>query len=326
MSRPWESPDDWADTTAWPGLRRPSEWRERTPAGGDWPRVSIVTPVLNGRPFIEATILSVLKQGYPNLEYIIIDGGSTDGTIEVIRSYEKQLAFWTTEPDRGMYEAINKGFARASGEVFAWLNGDDMYLPWTLWIIGEIFSQLRGRVHWLLGAASYWDIHHRLLATIAPLSYHRKMIALGAYQSHGLGCIQQESSFWTRTLWDRAGGYLDGRLRLAADFDLWKRFAGSAPLHRVEAVLSGFRVHPLQQSRASEDLYQAEVDRILHREPGGWIRRLLRPRHVRWLFSQIIPRVRGGGPVIRYDRIRLNWTIIEQRRKNVPPAGMRTSR
>src|SRR5579859_3708649 len=95
------------------------------------PRISIVTPSFNQRAFLEETIRSVLDQRYPNLEYVIIDGGSTDGSVDIIRKYERHLAFWVSEPDGGQYDAINKGFAHTTGELLGWLNADDKYLPWS---------------------------------------------------------------------------------------------------------------------------------------------------------------------------------------------------
>src|SRR5947207_6789592 len=132
------------DLPAPPSGRKGWPWTEATPKAPEkstpnfsWPRISIVTPSFNQGQFIEETIRSVLLQGYPNLEYIIIDGGSTDNTVGVIKKYEPWLAYWVSEKDRGQCDAINKGFARATGDIFAWLCSDDVYAPGALRRIAE---------------------------------------------------------------------------------------------------------------------------------------------------------------------------------------------
>ena len=104
------------------------------------PRISVVTPSFNQSAFLEETLRSVLDQGYPNLEYIVIDGGSTDASADIIRKHAGRITCWVSEKDQGQYDAINKGFARSTGEIMAWLNSDDKYLPWTFSVVGEIFA------------------------------------------------------------------------------------------------------------------------------------------------------------------------------------------
>src|SRR4051812_23755335 len=114
----------------------------------DWPMLSIVTPSFNQEQFLEDTIRSVLDQDYPRLEYIVLDGGSTDRSVEVIRKYGGRLAYWASAPDAGQYAAVNAGFARASGDIFAWINASDKYLPWAFNVVGEIFAT-HPEIEWL---------------------------------------------------------------------------------------------------------------------------------------------------------------------------------
>ncbi len=115
-----------------------------------WPKITLVTAVHNGEKYLEATIRSVLGQGYPNLEYFIVDGASTDGTVEVIRKYEGHIAGWISEPDNGMYDAINKGFAQTSGEIMGWLNSSDQLHTGGLFVVGSVFETFP-ELEWITG-------------------------------------------------------------------------------------------------------------------------------------------------------------------------------
>src|SRR5260370_38983695 len=116
----------------------------------EWPRIPLFTPVFNSVRYIEQTIQSVISQQYPNLEYFIEDGGSTDGTVEIIRKYERQLSGWTSEPDKGMYDALNRGFARSSGGIMGWISATDMLHTRSLFVVGSVFEAL-AEVEWITG-------------------------------------------------------------------------------------------------------------------------------------------------------------------------------
>jgi glycosyltransferase involved in cell wall biosynthesis len=227
------------------------------------PRISIVTPSYNTADFLEATIRSVLSQGYPNLEYIIIDGGSCDRSVEIIKKYEHQLAYWVSEPDRGHYDAVNKGFQKATGEVMAWLNSDDMYFPWTLRTVGEIFSQL-SEVRWLsTHNPATLDCGDAVFYLYSIPGFSAEAFFDGLYaplQTARFGFIQQESTFWRRSLWEQCGARLrSDEVNLSADFDLWARFFSRATLYGTNSLLAGFRRRHGQRSDAmAEYLSQAE--------------------------------------------------------------------
>ena len=191
-------------------------------------KISIVTPSFNQAAFLEETIDSVLSQKDPNLEYVIIDGGSTDGSVDIIRRHAVQLAHWVSEPDKGQYDAINKGFAKVTGDVMAWINSDDKYTPWCFSIVREIFSRFP-EIEWLTTVQPLsWNAQGQATSINFSGGFNRDSFFKGGNLptegSFGRRFIQQESTFWRRSLWDRAGGRLDTSLRLAADFELWARF------------------------------------------------------------------------------------------------------
>lgn len=232
-------------------LHRPTN---DTPDAAAWPRISIVTPSMNQADFLEKTIESVLGQGYPNLEYIIIDGGSTDGSVEVIRRYADRLTYWVSEPDGGQSEAINKGFARATGAVMTWLNSDDVLMPGALSLVGEIFAR-HPEIAWLTGLPANVDAAGHLAEVPPPTARFRGLIRRGWYHGRALGFIRQEGSFWRRGLWD-ACGPLDESLHYTMDYALWRRFAARASLVNVSSILAAYRFQPMQKTGDLDPYYK----------------------------------------------------------------------
>ena len=220
------------------------------------PRITIVTPVLNQVLFIEETILSVLSQNYNNLEYIIIDGGSTDGTLEIIKKYEKDITYWVSEPDDGMYNAIQKGFDRSTGEIMAWLNSDDKYKPDCLQMIASIFNDLE--LEWIVGIPSMYNKDSKCVKIFNLERWSRSRFWIKDYK-----WIQQENVFWRRSLWDKSGGQIYSELKYAGDFNLWCRFFNHTNLYSVNTSFAGFRLHGSQLSVDFKKEYESEAKKII---------------------------------------------------------------
>src|ERR1700730_4082740 len=164
----------------------------------NWPRITLVTAVRNGAQYIDDAIRSVLDQGYPNLEYIIVDGLSTDDTVDIIRKYEKHLAWWVSQTDKNVYQALNTGFSRSSGSILGWLNASDKLHPKSLYVVGSVFLGLPS-VEWITGRATAFSENEMTIRVSAPPRWSRSRYLVGANHH-----IQQESTFWRRELWEKA--------------------------------------------------------------------------------------------------------------------------
>jgi glycosyltransferase involved in cell wall biosynthesis len=221
-------------------------------------KISIVTACLNSIDYIEETIKSILNQNYPNLEYIIIDGGSTDGTIEVIEKYKLQLKYFISEKDLGHANALNKGFKVSTGEIMGFLNADDIYMPWTFKTISEVFLSFTD-VNWITGIQSYINDRGENIGIGLVLKNIQDYLN-GRYQ-----WIQQESTFWKRPLWEKVGGCINEEYQFAIDTDLWSRFFLHERLYHLNSIIASWRHHPKCRSINNLDAIGEECNLIIQK-------------------------------------------------------------
>lgn len=303
----------------WPWDRELPSATSKVAEGGGWPRITVVTPSYKQGRFIETTIRSILLQSYPNLEYVIIDGGSTDGTIDIIKKYEPWITRWVSEPDRGMYDAINKGFARATGDIMAWSNTDDVYLPGAFRTIGSVFRQFP-EVQWLTSLHKVqWDENGRETKRYKVKGFNRRAFYRGSNllgrNRYATYMIQQQSTFWRRSLWDQSGSRVADDLQLAGDFELWTRFYKFAKLYALDEPLGVFRFQSNQKTARFGQEYLREAEEALGKAGGkypgklaGWLRaRLLSRIPSRWLC--LLAGISYPTSVIERENQSRRWTI-----------------
>jgi glycosyltransferase involved in cell wall biosynthesis len=214
-----------------------------------WPRITVVTPSFNQGRYIEETLSSVLDQGYPNLEYIVIDGGSTDDTVPILNRYRERLAYWVSEPDKGQSEAINKGFARASGDILGWLNSDDKLAPGALWAVAAAFRDGVDLVAGVVDVARDGErlYSHRTGLATGALSLE-KLLDLPSEWLEGRFFFQPEV-YISRQALDRVGRQVDASLFYSMDYDLWVRLAEAGSICKpIDWTVAEFRVHAEQKT------------------------------------------------------------------------------
>jgi glycosyltransferase involved in cell wall biosynthesis len=250
------------------------------------PLVSIVTPSYNQALYLDETIRSVLTQDYAPLEYIIVDGGSTDGSREIIQRYAEQLAWWVSEPDAGQTDAINKGFARAQGEILAWLNSDDTYLPGA--VAGAVaYLQQHPQAGMVYGDANLVDERGQIIGKFPAAQTDYRRLRRGYVH------IPQQAAFFRAELW-RQVGPLDPTFYFAMDYDLWVRLARLRPLHYLPQTWANFRLHGGGKSVTADERCWPEMLRVHQREGGG---------RFSWLYFKA--RLR---PMV-YGRLPLRWRL-----------------
>lgn len=230
------------------------------------PRITIVTPSYNQAPFLEATLLSVLDQGYPNLEYLVFDGGSSDGSVDIIRKHADRLTYWESKPDKGQADAIHRGFSRATGTILGYVNSDDLLLPGALEkagnyflahpesecvIGGSIIIDAEGKA-----ATGRWGIPEFTLGT--PVSFASLLY---------WGCpFNQPASFWRRAAFEQTGGF-DPSLQFSFDYDMYLRFARRRAPDRISEFLACFRVHGQSKTSTLQRVCERE-NRMLWEKHG----------------------------------------------------------
>jgi hypothetical protein len=223
-------------------------------------RISLVVPNLNAAPYLRQALRSIELQRYDDLEVIVSDGGSTDESLNIVSSFSGSISRIISGPDNGHADALNKGFGVSSGEVMGWLNSDDILQANALNTVGAIFKN-HPDIDWITGTRCIFSDSPRMLK-LKPA----RALTYQDYLAGDFRWIQQESTFWRRSLWNQAGGYVSTDLELAIDFELWMRFFRFAQLHSVDALIGGFRVRDNQRSAVFMSQYLSEIDAVTKQE------------------------------------------------------------
>jgi FkbM family methyltransferase len=314
----------WPDLGLWPWQFPTQIVSAKMPNGRPWPRISIVTPSYQQGEFIERTIRSVLLQGYPNLEYIVVDGGSTDNTQEVLRRYAAELDVCISEADEGQADAINKGFQHSTGEILAWLNSDDMHLPSTLVEVALAFENAKTHaptypVDLVCGRALLYSENES-----AIVNEHRNKFRTGISRlpievndfdgvwQQSPGFFYQPEVFFTLKAWKSVGSSLNPFLHYALDYDLWIRLAKRETyLYATDAYLAIFRLHDKQKTKFGNGISYPEHQAVsrYHRDntspDASYVPENYIPKH----YATIPPDIFSDNPVSYHETALGNYYV-----------------
>lgn len=244
------------------------------------PLVSIITPSFNQAEYLEATIQSVLTQDYPRIEYIVIDGGSTDGSVDVIQKYQNRLAFWVSEQDKGQTDAINKGFNRAKGDILAWINSDDTYNPKA---VGEAVLYLMENpdVAMVYADCDFIDEQGRVIGKFASRQTDYKKLRQGYVH------IPQQTMFFRAKYWKEVGP-LDPSFYFAMDYDLWVRIAARAPIKYLPGrTWANFRIHTSSKTNVNDERGWKEMLRVHYRDGGSFFAPIVAKYYLRKIIGPL---------------------------------------
>ena len=283
----------------WPWTEQSSQLLGNMPGGGLWPKISIVTPSYNQAHFIEKAIRSILLQGYPNLEYIIMDGGSSDKSVEIIKKYDKWITYWISEPDKGQSYAINNGFKKASGKIFNWLNSDDYLMPNALSKVATAYQASPTAGAWC-GGSRWVDINNNVQAIWWPNKLKSEQIAKWL-QNH----FAQSACFFSEEAWQKCGP-LDENLYYAMDFDLWLKISKVFPIEKINEVLSSDHIHSEAKTQRSMAQMCAEVFLIQIRH--GYEH--LAIEQISQLIYEHVALMKRLGQISRFPLLRLFTPIV----------------
>ncbi len=221
------------------------------------PKISIITPSFNQGQFIEETILSVINQKQSNFEYIIIDGGSTDNSVEIIKKYEDQLSYWVSEKDNGQSDAINKGFKLATGDIVGWINSDDILMPDSLYKVAKYFSENKN-VYFLNGYTLVVDENANILYNYFILKQKKW------YAKHGIYYISQPSMFWRKSVFDKIG-YLKEDFHAMMDKEFLIRILkNNLEVGHIPKILAGFRVHGKSKTSVNGEIWSRDASELIN--------------------------------------------------------------